>query len=417
MTDDKPKTPGMAEVSVEFEHEIIDQDTMLEKLADEMYAAYRAYDAAWQVLDEAECAARKADPEAVSPGSFSLSVPSLSHLFEETGTLTPSPEQIRKFTRKNPGNPKAQADALTKHLEQYGERCVAAFEAQGWTEKHAEVARTKAQEDAAFDQVLEIPAQGLRGIRAKAKALLLPHEWEEAKRGDATNLDGQVNANALVPLVADLERLASTPAPEDPVLALKREWEARYKALDEHRDDPDADDSDEAVQPFYNRLHETEVEILRTQATTLAGIAVKLILWARLHCNADEVSGLSWTRKSIEGDPHDLDHLPVLSALLDLERISSGAIAPEPPAGVGFMAKSVPLIRAKSSDLERAISNLEGASNALNNVAQTDDLPTEVDIGLRWLAWQIDAAMVDLREECDKLHGDTGGPETKGARP
>ena len=61
-------------------------------------------------------------------------------------------------------------------------------------------------------------------------------------------------------------------------------------------------------------------------------------------------------------------------------------------------------------NIERTIADLEGASNALNNVVQSDDLPTEVDIGLQWLAYQIDAGMVDLRDECDKLHiaGDTG---------
>ena len=143
-----------------------------------------------------------------------------------------------------------------------------------------------------------------------------------------------------VPLsaLADLERLARTTLPEDSVLALKREWEARYKALDEQRDDPAADDSDEAVQPFFDRLRETEIQILRTQATTPAGIAVKLILWARLHCDADEVSGLSWTRKSIEGHPHDLDRLPVLSALLDLEHMAQGTVPTElyPKVGDGM---------------------------------------------------------------------------------
>ena len=127
---------------------------------------------------------------------------------------------------------------------------------------------------------------------------------------------------------ARIERLLA--APGDPVLALKREWEARYRLLDEQRDDPNADDSDEAVQPFFDRLRETESQILRTQATTPAGIAVKLILWARLHCTADEVSGLSWNRKSIKGEPFDLDRLPVLSALLDLERMKAGAITSSP---------------------------------------------------------------------------------------
>ena len=112
---------------------------------------------------------------------------------------------------------------------------------------------------------------------------------------------------------------------EDPVLALKAEWEARYKALDEHRDDPDSDESDEAVQPLYDRLHETEVQILRTRATTPAGIAVKLILWARQNLKRGVTTGLSWNREPIEGELHDLDSLPVISALHDLERLAGAA--------------------------------------------------------------------------------------------
>jgi hypothetical protein len=134
--------------------------------------------------------------------------------------------------------------------------------------------------------------------------------------------------------VDEAETATASPPPsasEDPVLALKREWEARYKALDGQRDT--GDDSDEARQPFYDRLREIEQRILRTWATTPAGIAVKLILWARLRCSADEVSGLSWNRKSIEGEPFDLDRLPVMSALHDLERMAcTKTVAGTPPA-------------------------------------------------------------------------------------
>ncbi len=54
-----------------------------------------------------------------------------------------------------------------------------------------------------------------------------------------------------------------------------------------------------------------------------------------------------------------------------------------------------------SSEIERIIADLEGASNALNNFAKTDDLPTEVDIGLQWLAYQIDSLMCELRNTWD----------------
>ena len=140
-----------------------------------------------------------------------------------------------------------------------------------------------------------MPARTVAGALLKLRVVGV---WVYNERDDTFEGKMGVMWRLTLSALADLERLArqrivTMPEIEDPVIALKREWEARYKALDEQRDDPNADDSDEAVQPFYDRLHETEVQILRTQATTSAGIAVKLILWARLHCDADEVSGLS----------------------------------------------------------------------------------------------------------------------------
>ncbi len=184
------------------------------------------------------------------------------------------------------------------------------------------------------DQAAEIPAQSIEGVLVQLRMAgshyhLMERDGEEwhDKYAHLTwqAWDGLERlVGAVAPQDARLEVLAVDyyAAYEDPILVLKREWEARYKALDGQRDT--GDDSDEARQPFFDRLRETEVKILRTQATTPAGIAVKLILWARLHCDADEVSGLSWTRKSIEGEPFDLDRLPVLSALLDLELMSQG---------------------------------------------------------------------------------------------
>ncbi len=165
--------------------------------------------------------------------------------------------------------------------------------------------------------ILSTPAHTVAGVIAKIR-----HHYADAeiaafgKDTDPDELPGDVVAS----VYGDLERLAD--AIDDPVLALKREWEARYKLLDEHRDNPDADDSDEAVDPLYNRLRETEYQILQTRATTPAGIAVKLVLWARLHCDADQTSGLSWNHEPIAGKPFDLDHLPVVSALNDLEHMA-----------------------------------------------------------------------------------------------
>ena len=122
-------------------------------------------------------------------------------------------------------------------------------------------------------------------------------------------------AATIVPTAA-----VATTEPEDPVLVLKREWEARYNLIPS---DPDA--SDEYLEPFYRRVDEIEDRILQTPATTSAGVVVKLVLWARQHCESGCTTGLSWNHESIEGRALDLDRLPVISALNDLERLAGEA--------------------------------------------------------------------------------------------
>ena len=56
-------------------------------------------------------------------------------------------------------------------------------------------------------------------------------------------------------------------------------------------------------------------------------------------------------------------------------------------------------------DIEGTVADLEGASNALNNVVQSPDITIEVACGLQWLALQIDSAVSDLREKWDKQRG------------
>ena len=107
---------------------------------------------------------------------------------------------------------------------------------------------------------------------------------------------------------------------EDPVVALTRAWDHRYKRLN---DAPD--DSDEALEPFYQRMDEIALQIFHTPATTPAGIAVKLVLWARQHCGAD-AGDQSWNREPVENYTElDLDYLPVISALHDLECLAGEA--------------------------------------------------------------------------------------------
>ncbi len=493
MTDEKPKTPGMAEVSVEFEHEVrgAGPDPLLARIAE---------------FHELHVVATSAREKWIKE----------RHRVEEL-----------------PDTPPLAAQGITE----LAEKCRVAWDRRG----------------AAANAVFDTPAHSLYGAVEKLKILRMAlgdFPGDDSADGDleayqTTRPDKGLSWFELV--IADLERLASVPTPEDPVLVLKRDWDARDQRL---RDEPD--DSDEVRDPLVNARTEVEYAIHRTPATTLEGVALKLWLWTRI-MTPGLGSRVDWWKAPV-ADMHGLDHMPVASALQDLERMSgveaprtvalatatepgvirlaalwgeyqgalgalcdateaeeagrgifntanivtepeqealaakesaalvheneawaafleapcqtmaevlfkvhtvheqlkehafasrtedlfyaamrdyeptmgegaattnrpSETVAPEPPAGVGFMAKSVPLIRAKSSDLERAVSNLEGASNALNNFAQTDDLPTEVDIGLQWLAYQIDAGMVDLRDEYDKLHGDAGGPETKGARP
>ena len=56
-------------------------------------------------------------------------------------------------------------------------------------------------------------------------------------------------------------------------------------------------------------------------------------------------------------------------------------------------------------NIETTVAELEGATNALNNVVQSPDIPIECADGLRWLALRIDSAMCDLRNKWDKHRG------------
>ncbi len=56
-------------------------------------------------------------------------------------------------------------------------------------------------------------------------------------------------------------------------------------------------------------------------------------------------------------------------------------------------------------DIERTLTDFEGASHALNNVVQSPDITIEVACGLQWLALQIDIAVGDIRTRWDKQRG------------
>ena len=105
---------------------------------------------------------------------------------------------------------------------------------------------------------------------------------------------------------------------QDPILALKREWDARDQRLDN-----EPDDSDAARDPLYEARSDVEYAILRTPATTIEGVAIKLWLWAR--CHGPFRGPSDWWKRPLEDMPSELDELPVASALQDLERLAGEA--------------------------------------------------------------------------------------------
>ena len=165
------------------------------------------------------------------------------------------------------------------------------------------------------DQAAEIPAQSIDGVLVQLRMAGTHYHLMERDGLNWHDKYAQLTWQAW----DGLEHVAGRLAPEDPVLALKREWDARYRRLDDARGD---DVSDETLEPFYKRLGEAEYQIFQTPATTPAGIAVKLILWARQHVEGRYEGGADWSRTPVTDYPRDLDHLPVVSALHDLERLA-----------------------------------------------------------------------------------------------
>ena len=97
---------------------------------------------------------------------------------------------------------------MMEHLKKYGERCIAAFEAQGWPEKQAEYKRAEQRTDVLYDQMVDTPAKGLRGIHAKMRAAVYPDQWKAFRAGEIASLDDDINPEMFFSLVADVERLA-----------------------------------------------------------------------------------------------------------------------------------------------------------------------------------------------------------------
>ena len=58
----------------------------------------------------------------------------------------------------------------------------------------------------------------------------------------------------------------------------------------------------------------------------------------------------------------------------------------------------------RDRDIERAIIELEGASSALWNFAQSGELTMEVAPGLQWIAQQMDLSIDELRQKWDAFN-------------
>ena len=215
--------------------------------------------------------------------------------------------------------------ATTEEVAAHDLMLVLRAERQGLT---AELAATPEGEDAALwprledveKRILTAKPQTLLGALAQLEVLAsmadegVPDFAEEIIAGMNKEIPARIEG-----LTAGLV--------EDPVLVLKREWEARWQ-----RFESETSESDEVMEPLNDRMNETAYEIFQTPATTLAGVAFKLVLWAHQHIGHD-ASGAGWSKPPVESFPQDLDHLPVVSALHDLERMArTTTVAETPPA-------------------------------------------------------------------------------------
>ena len=221
-----------------------------------------------------------------------------------------------------------------RHLEEYGERCVAALEAAGWPEKQVEYERAEQRVDTLFDQMVQTPAQGLRGIAAKMKGLVYPHEWEFLRDGKLDNFDDEINTEMFVSLVADVERLAGEAVPitkpviDEPLLALERRWREALKAWGGAKPEPKPDELTKLVS-------DAQEEMAVTPARTIAGVLVKLRLYADLNSrrSSHSAKGAVVSIDQLPLRDLDLDQAAVVGAMRDLERLATTTtVAETPPA-------------------------------------------------------------------------------------
>ena len=81
----------------------------------------------------------------------------------------------------------------------------------------AKVVLAESGETAIHELMLQIPAAGLRGVRAKIKAMMTPFAWKRIKEADSHDFDPcGLDTDMFHSVVADLERLAGGNATERP---------------------------------------------------------------------------------------------------------------------------------------------------------------------------------------------------------
>ena len=168
-----------------------------------------------------------------------------------------------------------------------------------------------------------MPARTVAGALLKLQVVRV---WVYNERDETFEGEMGMMWRLTLSALADFERLArqrivTMPEVEDPVLALKRKWETRWER---YKSMPD-DSPDEAMAPHHAALTEAEFAIYRTPATTPEGMAIKLRMWGRNHPDPDR--GENWCEPPIEDIEGNLDDMPILSVLRDLERLSQETAA------------------------------------------------------------------------------------------
>lgn len=177
---------------------------------------------------------------------------------------------------------------------------------------------------AAEVKAVQTSAMSMGGLVAKARFVYRIEAEQAPSRGPVDESMAPKVAEHTRPLDApfllwsllrNIEALAG--ATEDPILVLEREWHVRRERLHNEPDETDA-----VRDPLAKAATDVEFAIHRTPATTLEGVAVKLRLWARIaYPGWTAPAGQEWWKIPV-ADMRGLDHMPVASALQDLERMA-----------------------------------------------------------------------------------------------